>query len=161
MKNLLFTLFVVLIASSLSAQPVTEETICREVTLDEEGVPVAPCLEVDSDDVIILKLEINRLVQQRTQLLHTQQEWNNANANVHINGLDNLIANYTNKRDNAANAEATAFWQTKLDNVLAEKVLWEDTSEGSPRDEASKLGPQISALMLEFTALKQELRAIE
>jgi hypothetical protein len=157
MKKLFLLTPMLLVASLALAQGPQKEVVCLGLD-DPQG---SGCTVADPDDVKELKLEVNKLIDQHEALLHQQQDWNNGNANQHINGLDQRITNFTNKRDNAANAEATAFWQAKLDEALAEKVLWEDTSVGSPRDEASKLGPQISALLQRINSLKQELRVIE
>jgi len=132
-----------------------KEIICIDVD-NPEG-----CVAADSDEVKSLKEDINSLIDTREGLLHSQQDYNNGNANQRRTNYQAKIDDFETKAGNAANATAAARWQAKADALKVQRDFHDSEEVGSPRDEANKLGPQISALMQEINDLKQELRAIE
>lgn len=133
----------------------------KEVICTGPGEPVLTCLDADPDDVRELKESINALIDERAGLLHTQQEYNQGNANQRKRDYNDRIDELEGRAADAANDKARDFWQAKADDLKARRDYHDSEEPGSPRDIASKLGPQISALMQEINDLKQELRAIE
>lgn len=156
MKKLFLLIPILLFVASLAgAQGPPKEEFCTP-----QDVADGLCTLADTNDHKALKIEINSLIDEMEQLLHTQKEWNNGSANQHISHLNVKITNFTEKLLAAKNDSAVDYWQDKLDKVEEQKAIWEDTSLGSPRDVASKLGPQIAALLQQINDLKQELNSL-
>ena len=133
----------------------------REIICDQDAVEKGDCEAVDTDDVRVLKLDINSLIDEKESALHTQQEYNQGGVNRMIRDFDEMIARYTQRRDEAQNMRAAQHWQDKINDLEAQKAYHTSEEPGYPRDEASKLGPVISQLQQDINDLKQELRAIE
>jgi len=151
-----------LVSAAVIARPAKE--ICRELSeLDEEGLRL-PCAEIDSDDVVSLKLLFNQINRELVQALNDQQEFNMGAVNARKNDSDVEIARLEAIRDNLTDATTIARVQAQIDKIAEKRDLLnknvpnEDGSD-PPQVAAGKLGPVVSALNLELNDVQRELDA--
>lgn len=143
MRILIFTLLWFLVVSVGSTWAQEEPDPCEAFT----GVDLELCREYF------------QLIAQKDALLKQQQDWNSSSAVTRRAHYDGRIAKLEQKWADVApgKADLRAHIQLKIDRLLELRDQYDSTEEGSARDEASKLGPKISALNQLINDIKQEL----
>ena len=149
MRTFVLTIIAVLLAGLCLAQDPTRETI----------------LDADSDDKVVVKKEINRLVDEWVDLSTKVEEFSDANAVIRKTAFDTRITECTTRRDAAANQKSTDFWQAMIDKTTAKRDRMDDNTpstatESHPRWEANQLTSEIADLVTDINDLKSELAAV-
>ena len=146
MKKIL--LLALLVASTAAAQGRPPKVLCPAVTVDEEGVPIEPCLVIDSDDNHELKVLFNEIATELRQLLQYQRDYNNGNANKHRSDNAAAKAQLEALRDSLTDPELKAKYQKKIDNLDESLVRYENE-----KLEREAPGPEIAALNQQLNEL--------
>jgi len=109
------------------------------------------------DDQKLIYAEYQKLTAALTTLQHQQQEFNNSVKNQRRNNYDARITNLTTKMNNAANAEAAAVYQAKIDELTAKR---DSVDTGDEAVDISNHGQLISILNAQIRDIEDELEAI-
>ena len=119
----------------------------------------------DSEDRVMLKKEINSLVDKWEDFSNGVEQFSDANAVIRKAKFDTRITECTTRRDSAANQKSIDFWQAMIDKLTTKRDLLDDntpsiSNERHPRWEANQLTSQIADLVTNINDLKTELAAI-
>ncbi len=157
MKNVIFTLVFLFIAGFAFTQEPTPQEECESGRGYWKETP-GTCLarnDMDSVQVVLFKA-LRKVEQEKAQALHTQQDFNQASVDARKAAFDARIASLETKRD-AASGVVVNVYQEQIDKLTARRDYLDSQDPGSPRDEASKLGPVIAQLSQDIGELKAEL----
>lgn len=153
MKKL--ALAVTLMCSSMCiAQGRPEKQICLEIG---EG-----CTEIDSPEVVELKLVFNSLVGDLDFWLDLQRDFNNAGAvNQRFNDFNNQIAVLQTVKDTVGVEAVKNLFQVKIDAATKLRNELHSTKAGSKRDEAGRAQNVIAQLNQQLNSIDAAIRDID
>ena len=119
MKKLLLTLTVLVLFSGFAFAQEVEENLPEYCSDDLDQ-----CFLISdmTDDEILLLRQIRAWEQEKDNLQHEQQEFNNSGKNNQKNHLDTRIGELTSKRDNSPEDEVKKTYQDEIDRFERRKL---------------------------------------
>jgi len=118
------------------------------------------CSAVGDSENNIMYRDMVEAQKQKDKLLQQQQDWNSSAASNRLAHYNNLITQWTLEKaqaDSQGRTTLAANIQRKIEDFERRRDEQDSTAEGSPRDEATKLGPQINELSELIDETKDQL----
>ncbi len=148
-----YSIFVctLLIAGSALAQGRPPKEICLEIG--------PGCSEIDSEEVVELKIVFNSLVGDLTFWLNLKQDFNNAGkVTQRFNDFNDKIAVLQTVKDAVANNVIKNLFQIKIDATIRRRDELHSVEVGSKREQAGGAGDIIAQLSLQLNAVDAAIR---
>ena len=158
MKKILFLLLLVSTVALGQGRP--DKELCFG-EFDDDGEDSPPtCTGADSEEVLELKNEFNKLAQELRQAIHTQRDFNASAVIARRNGFNVEIARLETIRDILDNQDLRDKFQAKINKLVSNRDEADSTDPGSARDNASKLGPVVYTLNQQLSDIEAALASL-
>ena len=154
MRLICLALLVLGMSTSVFAQGRPEKEICREI---QEG-----CAEIDSPEIVELKLIFNSIAGDLSFWLDLRQDFNDAGeTNRRFNAFNDNITTLQIARDAVDDDVVKSLLQTKIDATIKRRDELHSTEPGSKREQAAGAENIISQLNLQLNAVDAAIRDLE
>ena len=146
-----FILLILLVAAPTFTQERLEKEICLGI---QEG-----CTEIDSAEVVELKLMFNSIVGDLNFWLDLRRDFDNAEeVNRRFNAFNDSIATLQIVKDATDNAVVKNLFQTKIDVTTKRRDELHSMEPGSSREQAGGAGNIISQLNFQLNSVDAAIR---